>query len=250
MKVNSPESHHVRTASRLVPSPRRPSGVLGPGARASGPTQHRSFGGLDVAYDGRVQAPRLWTIAQSVLAAGMAVHAPPGPILELCCGAGHIGLLAAKISDRDLVLVDSSPVACHFARENAAAADWGDRSTIVCRDLSAALPDEARFPIIVADPPWVPSALVGLHPDDPVAAIDGGMRGMRLVVACLRVIARHLDPDGAAVLQVGRLEQAEELAASLEATPDASLTVERTTVHPGGVLIELVSSGPGTQGQR
>lgn len=201
-----------------------------------------------MAYDQRVQAPRLWTIAQSVLAAEMALHAPPGPILDLCSGVGHIGLLAAKISDRDLVLVDSSPVACHFARENAVAAGWGDRSTIMCKDLNTALAHEAGFPVIVADPPWVPSALVGLHPEDPVAAIDGGVRGLRLAVACLRVIARHLEPDGAAVLQVGRLEQAEELAASLGASPNSSLAVQRTTVHPGGVLIELVSSAARSAG--
>jgi methylase of polypeptide subunit release factors len=202
-----------------------------------------------VAYDQRVQAPRLWTVAQSVLAAEMALHAPPGPILELCSGVGHIGLLAAKISDRDLVQVDSSPVACHFARENALAAGWGDRSTVLCKDLNTALPTGALFPVIVADPPWVPSALVGLHPEDPVAAIDGGMRGIRLAVACLRVIARHLDPHGAAVLQMGRLEQAEELAASLAAAPHSSLVVQRTSVHPGGVLIELVGSAARSAGR-
>lgn len=192
----------------------------------------------------------MWTIAQSVLAAEMALHAPPGPILELCSGVGHIGLLAAKISDRDLVMVDSAPVACHFARENAAAAGWENRATIICKDLNAALPPDARFPVIVADPPWVPSALVGLHPEDPVSAIDGGMRGMRIAVACLRVIARHLEPDGAAVLQVGRLGQAEELAASVASWPGSSLAVRRTTVHPGGVLIELISSAVVSPTQR
>lgn len=241
------ESANMPTAARVVPTPRRPSGALGPRVRATDPTQHRNFGGLDVAYDQRVQSPRLWTIAQSVLAAEMAHHAPAGPILELCSGVGHIGLLAAKMSDRDLVLVDSSSVACRFALQNSAAAGWGYRSTILCRDLSAALPREARFPVIIADPPWVPSALVGLYPNDPVAAIDGGMRGMRLAVACLRVIGRHLDVDGAAVLQVGRLEQADELAAALSTLPNAPLKLQRSTVHPGGVLLELVSSGPRSQ---
>ena len=238
----------MHSEAPLVPAPRRP-GVLGPGARGSDPTNHRNYGGLDIAYDQRVQAPRQWTIAQAVLAAELALQAPPGPILELCSGVGHIGLLAAKISDRDLVLVDSSSVACHFARENAVAASWEGRSTILCRDLNAALPREARYPVIIADPPWVPSALVGLYPDDPVAAIDGGIRGMRLAVACLRVIGRHLDPDGAAVLQVGRLEQAEELAVGLSSLPNAPLRLQRSTVHPGGVLLELVNAGARSQRQ-
>ena len=36
-------------------------------------------------------------------------------MLEVCAGAGHIGLLAAAASDRALTLVDANEVACDFA---------------------------------------------------------------------------------------------------------------------------------------
>jgi methylase of polypeptide subunit release factors len=43
------------------------------------------------------------------------------PLLELCTGAGQIGLAAAALSYRAAVLVDSSEHACRFAARNAAA---------------------------------------------------------------------------------------------------------------------------------
>ncbi len=52
------------------------------------------FGHLRIAYDARVLTPRPWTEAQSTWAAEVMTDAPEGPVLEVCCGAGQIGLLA------------------------------------------------------------------------------------------------------------------------------------------------------------
>ena len=65
------------------------------------------FGGLRIEYDARVLAPRAWTAAQSRWAAELIRTAPPGPVLELCAGAGHIGLLAVTLAPRPLVCVDN-----------------------------------------------------------------------------------------------------------------------------------------------
>ena len=80
-----------------------------------------TLGGLDIAYDGRVLRPRAWTAAQSEWAADLLAVAPDGPVLELCTGAGHIGLLAIHGSARRLVAVDADPIACDYAGANAAA---------------------------------------------------------------------------------------------------------------------------------
>ena len=75
-------------------------------------TEHLAFGPLTIAFDERVLRPREWTAAQSAWAADLMTSAPDGPVLELCSGAGHIGLLAVLLSSRPLVCVDASSVAC------------------------------------------------------------------------------------------------------------------------------------------
>ena len=82
-------------------------------------TEHLAFGTLTIAYDDRVLRPREWTAAQSDWAADLMTAAPGGTVLELCAGAGHIGLLAVASSGRRLLCVDANPVACDYARANA-----------------------------------------------------------------------------------------------------------------------------------
>ena len=52
------------------------------------------FGGLQITFDSRLLSPRPWTQAQSRWAASLLPNLPPGDVLELCSGAGQIGLLA------------------------------------------------------------------------------------------------------------------------------------------------------------
>ena len=190
---------------------------------ASEPRRCR-FGPLVVAYDERVIEPRAWTEAQSRWAADVAAVAPPGPMLELCAGAGHIGLLAALLADRDLVQVESDPVAAGYAQENALRAGLGDRVTIRSQDLDEAIAPEERFAVVVADPPYLPSDHVALWPADPPAAIDGGTDGLRVVRSCLAVVDRHLMEGGTAILQVWGERQAVEVS-GLVARRHPGLTV-------------------------
>jgi cyclopropane-fatty-acyl-phospholipid synthase len=99
----------------------------------TGERQH-DFEGLTIRYDERVLAPRDWTAAQSRWAAELIGSAPPGPVLELCAGAGQIGLLAIAGTAHRLVAVDADPVACEFVRTNARAAGLADRVEIRVQD--------------------------------------------------------------------------------------------------------------------
>lgn len=176
------------------------------------------FGPLDIAYDARVLTPRPWTELQSRWAAELARDAPPGPILELCTGAGHIGLLAALLAGRDLVAVDRNPVACSLAARNAQAAGLADRVEIRHAALETACGPAEAFPVILADPPWVPAAETGRFPEDPLSAIDGGRDGLAVARACLQVIDAHLSPGGGALLQLGTPGQVAVLRAGLTAS--------------------------------
>jgi release factor glutamine methyltransferase len=162
--------------------------------------QH-DFEGLTIRYDERVLAPRDWTAAQSHWAAELIGSAPPGPVLELCAGAGQIGLLAVHLAPRQLVCVDADPAACEFLRGNAR--DAGIPVDVREGRMDEVLEPEERFAVVIADPPWVTQTEVGQFPEDPVTAIDGGPDGLDLVRACLAVIEQHLLPNGSAVLQIG-----------------------------------------------
>ena len=192
------------------------------------------FGGLRIEYDERVLAPRPWTTAQSRWAAQLIRSAPPGPVLELCSGAGHIGLLAATLARRSLVCVDASPVACTYLRRNAARAEL--RVDVREGPMDEVLDPDEEFAVIIADPPWVARDDVGQFPEDPVTAIDGGPDGLDLVRSCLEIIDEHLAVAGSALLQVGP-GQVDDLRRLVSAYDDLAVIEARELER--GALVQL-----------
>lgn len=205
-------------------------------ARAAGGTRELRFGPLDIAYDERVLEPRPWTAEQSRWGADLLPTLPPGRVLELCTGAGHIGLLTAALSGRRLVAVDIDPVAVAFARQNAARAglDVDVREGPMDRVLA---PDET-FALVTADPPWVRRAETDRFPEDPLLAIDGGEDGLDLARLCLTVAEAHLVEGGSVLLQVGTDAQVAEIDGW--ATEHARLRVVESRAHgTRGVVARL-----------
>ena len=203
-------------------------------------TELVEFGSLSVQFDDRVLRPRRWTTAQSAWASALLRSAPEGPVLELCAGVGHIGLLAMVGQSRPLVLVDSSEVACEHAAANAERAALQCPVDIRCGRIDEKLADDERFALIIADPPWVPTGDTGEHEDDPLHAIDGGADGLDLVRTCLDLIATHLAERGSAILQLGGLDQVAAVSDHLVDHHDLGLRLAEHRTYEGGVLVELV----------
>ena len=195
------------------------------------------FGHLTIAFDDRVLRPRPWTELQSRWAADLLAGLPEGRVLEVCAGAGHIGLLAVSGTDRPLVMVDANEVACEFAEVNAARA--GREVEVRHGLMQEVLGADERFALVIADPPWVPSSETALHPEDPLLAIDGGPDGLVLVRACLEVTGRHLLPGGAGVLQVGGAGQVAAVERDLAERPELGLAVVDHHLHERGALVLL-----------
>jgi methylase of polypeptide subunit release factors len=199
-------------------------------------TRDLKFDTLDIAYDERVLEPRPWTAEQSRWGAELLTGLPAGRVLELCTGAGHIGLLTAALSGRPLVAVDVDPVACAFARHNAerAGLDVDVREGPMDRVLAA----EESFALVTADPPWVRRAETGRFPEDPLLAIDGGDDGLDLARLCLRVADAHLMAGGSVLLQLGTEDQVDEIATW--ASEHVGLRVTESRRHgTRGVLVRL-----------
>ena len=207
----------------------------------TGTSRRVRFGHLEIEYDDRVLAPRDWTRQQSAWAAELLEDLPAGDVLEICAGAGHIGLLAVAGTGRRLVQVDADETACAYARANAARA--GGSVDVRHGWMEDALDPEEPFTLVIADPPWVRSDETDQHAEDPLSAIDGGADGLDGVRGCLAVISRHLVRDGAAILQVGDEDQALGVAKHLTNHPELALEVDEHRVLDGGALVHLTRSG-------
>ena len=221
-RVSEPEDHSL------------PESCLSSGAGSG-----VNFGELRITGAPSVLPPRDWTTAQAVWASELLQNRPEGPILELFTGSGQIGLLAASLSGRALVAVDINPDAAKCARENANRAGLAHLVDIRCADIESALADDETYPLIIADPPWVPHSRVHHFPQDPPLAIDGGEDGLRLARNCLRVIESHLQPRGAALLQLGSREQVDQLGGELSSEGRALVITEHRRFPGQGSLVLL-----------
>lgn len=196
-----------------------------------------NFGPLDVEFGEGVLTPRPWTLVQSARAAQRLAHVPDGPVLELHCGAGHIGQATAAWSGRHLVQLDDNPTCCEWAARNA----HRNRvpASIVCGDVDAAPVASARCALVLADPPYVPARETALYPDDPHHAIDGGEDGLDGVRACLPTAERVLRPGGVLVLQVRGPRQATLVGALARADHTALEVVDVVVVSAQRAVVEL-----------
>jgi len=202
-----------------------------------------TFGALVIRYDAEGLRPRPWTQLQSAWAAELLPGLPAGDVLELCAGAGQIGLLAMVTAeqagdagghrDRHLVQVDADEDVCDLAERNAESAGQGERVTVRRGMPEDCLGDDERFALVIADPPWVPRDRVGDYPDDPPSAIDGGPDGLEVVRALLPVIERHLHGSGAALVQVGGPDQVDALRALLTSDGSALRLVDSRSAPDG-----------------
>jgi release factor glutamine methyltransferase len=196
------------------------------------------FAELRIRFDERVLRPRQWTTAQSAWGAELLPHGPAGPVLELCTGAGQIGLLTVARAPRPLLAVDLSPVACDFARRNAAVAGLPEPVEVREGAIDAVLRPDERFALVQADPPWVRRTETGRFPEDPVLAIDGGDDGLALARTCATTAEAHLVDGGSLLIQLGTPEQADVLDAALDA--DSGLDLVEVREFERGVVAHFL----------
>ena len=203
------------------------------------------FGHLPITFDERVLRPRPWTVAHSRWSAEL-LRSVEGPAmaLELCAGAGHIGLLTLAMADAlpvRLVTVDVNPAACEYNRRNAENAGLGERVDVRHGRIDAVLAPDERFDLVIADPPWVPQSDTALYPDDPVMAIDGGVDGLDVVRTCIRTSERHVVRGGSVVLQLGSAEQVLRVQVHLRATGSNLSVQDVRSFGAHGVLVHLTA---------
>lgn len=149
------------------------------------PTDHAPSEGLDRLRADAVY-PALTGSAKTFLDA-----LPTGPVddyLELCSGTGVAALMAAQAGARRVWAVDVSRRATEFAAFNARL-NGIDTLTALEGDLWAPLRGRT-FDIVVAHPPYVPSA------EPEYVYRDGGQDGEQVTRGILAGLPEHLAPGG------------------------------------------------------
>lgn len=186
--------------------------------------RRREFWGMSFALSPATLIPRSEseTIVTTVVERLRESGRIDGSLSILDLGAGTGCLLVALLVELPNAIglgVDRSPDAIATARDNAAANGVGGRACFAVSDWAGAV--AASFDIVVANPPYVATAVIDtLAPEvsayDPRPALDGGTDGLDAYRAIVRDLDRLVAPGGLVALEVGA-GQADEVRALLAA---------------------------------
>ncbi|MFE8600398.1 peptide chain release factor N(5)-glutamine methyltransferase [Archangium violaceum] len=202
---------------------------------AGEPTQYltgvREFYNRPFKVDARVLIPRPETELLVEAALHQLPKDGPGLALDVCTGSGCIAIsLAAERPQATVMATDLSADACALARENAQALGVAERVTVLQGNLYAPLPPDARFDVVVSNPPYIATAeiptLSAEVRREPHMALDGGPDGLVLIRKVIEGARHVLKPGGLLAMEIGET-QGEAVKALLQAAGYADARVEK-----------------------
>jgi release factor glutamine methyltransferase len=207
------------------------------------------FCGLRIAVEPGVFVPRHRT---ELLVRQAAARARSGAVVvDLCCGAGALGVaLAASLGRIELHATDIDPAAVRCARLNLGAAG----GHVYEGDLYQPLPADlrGRVDLLVANVPYVPTGEIALLPREARLyearwALDGGEDGLDVLRRVAAEAAGWLAPGGHLLVETSAAQapRAVEILARGRLIPEvASLDELEATV----VIGTLDAAGSGSRG--
>ncbi|MFW5927119.1 MAG: 50S ribosomal protein L3 N(5)-glutamine methyltransferase [Wenzhouxiangella sp.] len=179
------------------------------------------FAGLEFEVNEHVLVPR--SPLAELIVEGFVPWIDPARLRKLVdvgTGSGCLAIAVAKYwPEVEVDAVDISPDAVALARRNAERHGVAGRVRVCRSDLLDALAGR-RYDVILANPPYVPSASMKTLPEEyrrePALGLEGGEDGLDLVRRLLATAADHLEPGGIVICEVGEAAEAlEKLLADL-----------------------------------
>lgn len=137
----------------------------------------------------------------------------PKQILDMCCGGGCLGILAALVFPQSQVtLVDLDPAALALARANVDRHQLADRVRILESNLLAAVDPHQNWDLVLCNPPYVDQAdMSSLPPEfqaEPSLALAGGEDGLDIMAPFLTQVLPRLTDAGVLLGEVGNSARA------------------------------------------
>lgn len=181
------------------------------------------FMGLPFHVDERVLVPRspLGELIQNGFQPWLGDH-PVGRVLDLCTGSGCIGIAAATVFEAaEVDLSDISLDALEVAAANIEYHELGDRVRTIGSDVFGSI--EGRYDVILSNPPYVDAEDMADMPaeysHEPELGLAAGGDGLDIAHRILAGAAKHLNPGGLLIVEVGN-----SWVALQEAYPDLPFT--------------------------
>ncbi|HVS51248.1 MAG TPA: peptide chain release factor N(5)-glutamine methyltransferase [Opitutaceae bacterium] len=180
------------------------------------------FHGLRLKVDRRALIPRPETERLVELAITACTN-PPARILDLGTGSGALALaLALAFPEAAVLAVDVSEEALALARENATALGLAERVRFVRSNWFENLPADAKFDLIVGNPPYLSDAETAataaevreFEPRGALASSDDGLADLRRIIAAAPAF---LADGGRIALETGPTQHVTLTAAAREA---------------------------------
>jgi len=171
----------------------------------------KEFWSLSFFVNPAVLIPRPETefLLEAVLAATKNGQWQSGPVLDLCCGSGVIGIILALEMGCMITAVDLSEQALQVARINAERHRIADRITLVQADLLSAFVSRPHFSLVVSNPPYVSEQELrdGLQPEvacfEPRLALNGGVDGLDIIKRIRTTLPQMLRAGGDFFMEIG-----------------------------------------------
>ena len=134
-------------------------------------------------------------------------------LLDMGTGPGTIGLTIAKRTGHKVVCVDISPDALCVAKKNALLLDVSDNTSFICSDLFSAIQKSAKFDLILANLPYIPSEELNtlmrdVRDFEPEIALDGGEGGIEIYKRFIDELPHYLKRNGHVLCEIGSAVQA------------------------------------------
>nr|WP_215698600.1 peptide chain release factor N(5)-glutamine methyltransferase [Clostridium sp. MCC353] len=131
-------------------------------------------------------------------------------LLDMCTGSGCIAVSLAVLGGyREVVAVDISADALAVAEHNARRLCKKEgQISFIRSDLFEHLPEGRQFDIIVSNPPYIPSEVIGgLEPEvrdhEPALALDGTEDGLYFYRKLAGECRKYLKPGGSIYFEIG-----------------------------------------------
>jgi release factor glutamine methyltransferase len=179
-------------------------------------TGRQNFMDIELMCDRRALIPRKETeiLGQKALhlSLKMAKEKKKVNVVDVCCGAGNLGLAIASHNTKAYVYAtDLSQEAVDLTQENISLLNLNRRVNAKQGDLLSAFESKKYFEkidMIICNPPYIPSAKVKkmdveISAHEPALAFDGGAIGVNLIHRLIHEAPKFLTKSGSLIFEVG-----------------------------------------------